>query len=136
MTRKLKCSTTGNWVYCTEVRYQKLVQRYGGEAELQSKYVSRVGKRIQNYGGKVPEKFRNKIKCSICGTLHYISDERLKLLAKKTGGEDVARANYVSRVARRLLKAGKTVDEIKAMAAAGTLPLPVTVVPDAPAQSV
>jgi hypothetical protein len=124
MARKLRCTVTGNWSYCSEERYQKLVTKYGGEKELEAKYVSRQGKKTSEEGGKAPDEFKNKIECTITGELCYISDERMKKLVKKMGSEQAVRDGYVSRVAKRLLKEGKTKTEIKAMAKSGTLPAP------------
>lgn len=124
MSRKLICTKSHNWSYCSEERYQKLVKKYGGEAELLAKYVSRVGKKLETEGGKAPDEFKNKIECTVSGQLCYISDARMEKLVKKLGTEDAVRAAYVSRVAKRLLKEGKTKTEIKHMAKEGTLPLP------------
>ena len=124
MAKKLVCVKTGNWSYCSDERYAKLVKKFGGVAELEAKYVSRAGKKLEETGGKVPDLFKNKIECTITGQWCYISDARLKKLAKKFGSEKAVREQYVSRVAKRLLADGKNKTEIRAMAKGGTLPLP------------
>ena len=123
MSRKLVCVRTGNWSYCSEDRYQKLVAKYGSEDKLRAEYVSRTGKKLTE-GAAAPDSFKNKIRCTVTGVLCYISDARLASLVAKKGSEQAVREGYISRVAARLLKAGKTNDEIKQMADAGTLPPP------------
>jgi len=124
MTRKLTCTVTGNWTYVSEERYQKLVKKYGSVAELEKKYVSRAGKKLQETGDKAPDTFKNKICCTVTGQLCYATNERWHRLLKKYGSEEEIRKNCISRVAKRLLAEGKTKDEIRAMAKAGTLPSP------------
>ena len=124
--KKLICVKTGNWSYCTESRYAKLVEKFGSEENLRTQWMSRIGKKMSNSAEVAPSEFKNKIRCSVTGQLYQISDARLeKMIAKANGDETVARASFICRVAKRLIKAGKTVDEIKAMVANGTLPNPV-----------
>jgi len=126
--KKLICVKTGNWSYCTESRYAKLVEKFGSEENLRTQWMSRIGKKMSNSAEvAAPSEFKNKIRCSVTGQLYQISDDRIgKMIAKANGDEVAARASFICRVAKRLMKAGKTVDEIKAMVANGTLPAPVS----------
>lgn len=124
MARKLRCNVTKNWSYCSDERYQKLVEKFGGEEELTAKYVSREGKKLQETGEKAPKDFKNKIACTVTGELCYISDARMAKLVEKLGSEDEVRKQYLSRVAKRLMKEGKTKTEIRQMVKDGTLPTP------------
>lgn len=122
MAKKLRCTVTGNWNYCSDERYAKLVQKFGSEDKLIAGYVSREGKKVQDGKGAKPDSFKNKIACTITGELCYISDERLKKLVKREGSEKAVREKYVSRVAKRLLKEGKTESEIRSLYKDGKLP--------------
>jgi hypothetical protein len=124
MARKLKCTVTGNWSYCSEDRWQKLVAKYGSEEKLRAEYVSRSGKKLSESKADVPDSFKNKVRCTITGELCYVSDKRMHALVKKAGSEEEVRKNYVSRVANRLRKQGKTDEEIVKMAKNGELPAP------------
>jgi len=114
MTRKLKCTITGNWSYCSEDRFQKLVAQFGSEEALINGYVSREGKKLLAANEEDVSKaqaaaqavvHKNKIACTVTGELMFISDERMKHLCE-TGNtdEEGVRAGYVNRVAKRLRK--------------------------------
>ncbi len=124
MAKRLQCTVTGNWSYCSDGRYKNLVKKFGSEAKLKAGYISRLGKQIQKGDAEKPDEFANKIRCTVTGRLCYISNERMKRLAKKAGSQAKVRETYVSRVARRLLKDGKNKTEIREMAKNGTLPEP------------
>lgn len=125
-TRKLKCTITGNWDYCTEERYQRLIEKYGGEENLLKTYASRIGKKIQRGESTQPTQFKNRIKCTVTGQLLALPDPRKqKIMKKNNWTEDELRKNFVCRVAKRLRKEGKTDDQIREMAKNGNLPKPV-----------
>lgn len=127
MARKLKCTVTGNWSYCSEDRWQKLVAKYGSEDKLRAEYVSRSGKKALDAKSEIPSSFKNKVRCTVTGELCYISDKRMKALIKKAGSEDEVRKTYISRVANRLRKQGKSDEDIVKMAKDGELPAPASV---------
>ncbi|MHA2067901.1 MAG: hypothetical protein ACXABY_26365, partial [Candidatus Thorarchaeota archaeon] len=102
MTRKLTCTVTGNWTYCSEERWQKLVAKFGSEEQLTAGYISREGKKVNAGEGEAPTSHKNKIACTITGELMYISPGRMQKLIDKQGSEEAVRNGYVSRVAKRL----------------------------------
>lgn len=120
MTKKLRCNVTQNIFYMTEKRYAKLVAKYGDEEALKSNYVSLRGKKIRDGEQEMPEKINNRIRCSITGHWCYITKERIAAGIAKYGSWEELCKNYKSRVTKRLLKEGKTIDDIKQMVADGT----------------
>ena len=127
-TRKVMCSITGDWAYCSEERFQALRKQFGSIAELNANYMSRQGKKLVD--SKIPEGLegdelatarataiaeakaecqnnpgKNKIFCTLTGERMYISPARMKhLMEVGNCTEDEVRANYKSRVAKRLEK--------------------------------
>ena len=115
MSKKLTCSITGDWTYCSDERWSKLVAENGGTDEkMLESYQSRKGKKlVAGYNGDaakarkaaIADQPKNKIKCTVTGEQCYISDERMGKLAGKEGSsEELVRKTYVSRVASRLRK--------------------------------
>ena len=108
MSRKLVCSITGDWTYCSEERWDQMVAKAGSEQKMLDSYQSRKGKQlVKEHDGNVTKARggatqNNKIACSVTGELMYISDERMKKLTDKAGSEKAVREGYVSRVAMRL----------------------------------
>ena len=115
MARKLYCSITRDWAYCSEDRFSKLVAQFGGTeaglADPLTGYVSREGKKLVELhkGDREAARvaaiklFKNKIACTVTGEQMYISDDRMAhLKGKYQTNEDGVRARYVSRVAKRL----------------------------------
>jgi len=133
-SKKLKCNVLGNWSYCNEDRYQKLIAKYGSEEALQAEYQSRAGQKLVAECGGDIEKARkkaqkvdmsDKIACTITGELLVISKARMAKKMETLGlDEKSVRKAYISRVAKRLLAQGKTAEEIKAMYDAGEMPAP------------
>lgn len=57
----IKCSVSGEWCYCNQERFDKLVAKFGSQEAVGLKYVSRDGKREQT--GKAPiEKKEYKVR--------------------------------------------------------------------------
>jgi len=121
-TKKLRCSVTGNWSYCGEARYEKLVAQFGSEQKLLEGYQSRAGKKlvaaaegdIAKAMKGVAATHKNKIACIVSGELMFISDARMThLQTKLETDEQGVRDQYVSRVASRLRKeaAAQIVDD-------------------------
>ncbi len=121
MTKKLRCTVTGNISYFTLSRYNRLLARYGDEDALAANYVSLVGKKVLDGRSEMPTEIKNRIKCRITGKWCFISDERIHESLKRYGSWDVLCANYISREAARLLREGKTGEEIRVMSAEGLL---------------
>jgi hypothetical protein len=48
--KKLTCAKTGNWSYCTNERYEKLIKKFGSEEALKMGWMSRIGKRMTAEG--------------------------------------------------------------------------------------
>lgn len=128
-TRKLICSITHDWAYCTEERFQELRKKFGSIAKIATGYQSREGKKMikaamvdcklegDELAAKVLEVTaevtaaclanpgKNKIFCVCTGERMYISPERLAHKMEVLGcTEDELRASYTSRVAARLQK--------------------------------
>lgn len=125
MTKKVRCTVTGNIIYMTEKRYAKVLAKYGSEEALKANYVSMTGRHFS--GGQVDElemhqSFRNRIRCSITDRWQAISNQRIKAGVAKYGSWEKLCEVYVCRPAARLLREGKTVDEIKKMVSDGTFP--------------
>ena len=120
MTNKVYCKVTGNVIYMTAKRYARVLAKYGGEEALKANYVSMVGKKIISGERDEVNEFKNRIRCISTDQWCYITDERIQAGIKKHGSWDALKVVYMSRPARRLFKAGKTIDEIKAMVADGT----------------
>ena len=114
MAKKLKCSITGDWSYCSDDRMQKLVATLGSVEAAENGYISRKGKTLlaaadgdvgKAQKAAAKETIKNKIACTVSGELMFISDQRMKhLMEKGKTDEDGVRAGYVSRVAQRLRK--------------------------------
>ena len=113
MTKKLICTITGNWSYCSDERYQKLCAEAGGKANFIATYQSREGQKLVKQAGGDIEKAKKastkqipkgKVRCIVTGELCVISDERMAKLAGERGGEDKVHETYISRVANRLRK--------------------------------
>ena len=122
MTHKLRCTFTGNVIYVTEKRYNRLVSKYGGVNELKQKFVSLKGKRILEGSQEMPEKITNRIKCSVSGRWVYITNERITAgMSKQCSWENLCAA-YICRPAKRLLKEGKTKEDIRQMVIDGIFP--------------
>lgn len=122
MVKKVRCSVTGNVIYMTEKRYTRALAKYGSEESLKANYVSLVGKRFKE--GQIDDVplAKNRIKCTITGRVCYITNQRIQAVTKKHGTWEDAVKNYVCRPAARLLREGKTADQIKEMVANGTFP--------------
>lgn len=121
MTKKLRCTVTGNVSYFTPHRYNRLLARYGDEETLAANYVSMVGKKVLCGEIEMPTEIKNRVKCRITEKWCFISDDRIRESLKRFGSWDALRVNYVSREAARLLRDGKTEEEIRTMAAQGLL---------------
>jgi len=121
MTKKLRCTVTGNIHYFTEKRYNRLLSKYGDEDTLRMNFVSLVGKKVMDGRIDMPEVLKNRIKCRITGKWHFISDNRIKVGLMKYGSWDTLSTNYISREAARLLREGKTEDEIRTLSALNLL---------------
>jgi len=120
---KLRCNITQNIIYMTKKRYTKLLAKYNGDEEaLRSNYISLRGKKVRDGIIEMPEKITNRIKCSVTGHWCYITNARIAAGIAKYGSWETLCANYKSRVTKRLLKSGKTEDEIKQMVVDGTYP--------------
>lgn len=105
-----------------EKRYQKLLDRYDGDEELLKKsYITLKGKRIQEGSLKDP-KFKNRIKCSVTGRYCVITNQRIEAGVEKYGSWEKLCESYVCRPAKRLLREGKTVEEIREMIEKGEFP--------------
>jgi hypothetical protein len=122
MTKKIRCNVTQNIIYMTDKRYAKLVAKFGDEEALKANYISMQGKKIRDGALEMPEKIANRIKCSITGRWVYITNERITAGLSKYGSWDELCKNYICRPAKRLLKEGKSVDDIKKMLEDGTFP--------------
>ena len=122
MTKKVICNVTQNVFYMTQKRYDSLVNKYGGEEALKANYVSSKGKKIRDGIIEMPEKIANRIRCSISNRIVYITNERITAGIAKYGSWEELCKNYISRPAKRLLKEGKSVDDIKKMLEDGTFP--------------
>jgi hypothetical protein len=121
MTKKIYCTVTKNIYYLTEKRYARLLARYGNEESLKTNFVSLNGKRLRDgvIENHIPQ---NRIRCKIANTWHYITNERIKAGIVKYGTWEAMCSDYTSRVAARLLRHGKTIEEIRSMADRGELP--------------
>ena len=121
MTKKLRCTVTGNISYFTPQRYSRLLARYRDEETLKANYVSMVGRRVIEGKSEMPTEIRNRIKCRITGKWCFISDERIRVSLERFGSWNTLCANYISREAARLLREGKSEEEIRVMSAQGLL---------------
>ena len=122
MTHKLRCTVTGNIIYMTPERYNKLVSKFGNEENLKTNFVSARGKKIREGSQEMPDKITNRIKCTVTDRWYYITNERITAGILKYGSWEKLCENYICRPAKRLLKAGKTVDDIRQMIEDGTFP--------------
>jgi len=106
----------------TDKRYAKVLAKYGSEENLKANYTSMVGKQLKE--GMIDEipKFKNRIRCRLTGRWVYITNQRIEAGVKKYGSWDLLCQNYICRPAARLLREGKTEDEIKQMVENGTIP--------------
>lgn len=64
---------------------------------------------------------KNKLRCTVTGLWYGVSAARRAKLVTKFKGEEALIEGFVSRDAIRLQKEGKSVEEIRAMAEAGTI---------------
>lgn len=121
MVKKLKCNVTGNISYLTPKRYRKATIRYGGEANLERNFISLTGRKIQE--GKLDEfhPTKNYIQCTVSGRWCYITNQRISASIKKHGSYENVRSNYICRDARRLLKDGTSIEEIREREIRGVL---------------
>ena len=121
MVKKVRCNATGNIVYMTEKRYARMLAKYGSDEGVRQNYVSMAGKHIQEgrLDAHIP---KNRIKCSISGRWCYITNQRIAAGVKRHGSWEELCKNYVCRPAARLIREGKTPDEVREMAANGTFP--------------
>lgn len=122
MTKKVRCTVTGNIVYLTEKRYAKVLAKYGSEENLATNYISMVGKKIQEGSLDHPPKAKNRIQCTVSGRFCVITNQRIDAGIKKYGSWEELCNHYTCRPAARLLREGKTVDEIKQMVMDGSFP--------------
>jgi len=121
MSKKLRCSVTGNFSYVNDERWNKLVAKFDSEEDLKTNYVSRLGKRVLQ-GEPEPETYKNKVRCIVTGELRAVSKDFWARLIKRHGSEEAVRENYISRIAKQLRKQGKSDQEIREMAEQGNLP--------------
>jgi hypothetical protein len=122
MTYKLRCTVTGNIIYMTEKRYTKLLSKFGNEENLKANFVSMYGKKIREGSQEIPDKITNRIKCTVTNRWCYITNERIAAGIAKKGSWEKLCESYICRPAKRLMKAGKTVDDIRQMIKDGTFP--------------
>ncbi len=123
MTKKLKCNVTGNIIYMTEKRYAKLLAKYNGDEEaLKRGYTSLRGRQVSEGIIEMPENITNRIRCSVTGRWCYITNERLAAGIAKYGSLENLNKNYICRPAKRLIKEGKTPDDIRKMIEDGVFP--------------
>lgn len=115
MTHKVRCTVTGNIYYMTDKRYKRVLAKYGSAENLRDTYVSLKGRKILEGQIDRPQAIKNRIKCRILGTYHYITNQRIEAGIKKYGSWEELCKHYTCRLAKRLLKEGKTEDEIKQM---------------------
>ena len=113
MTHKVRCTVTGNLIYMTPQRYARVLAKYGSEEAIKAKYVSMVGKKVHEGVLDVPTDIHNRIRCSISGLWCYITNQRILAGVKKYGSWDELCKHYMSRSTKRLLREGKTADEIR-----------------------
>ena len=64
---------------------------------------------------------KNKLRCNVTGLWYGVSKARRDKLIEREGSFEAVIENYVSRDANRLLKEGKSVEEIQAMVEVGDL---------------
>ena len=117
MVKKVRCTVTGNIIYVTPKRYARILAKYGDEQNLNSTYVSMAGRKMQTGELDTHQNFKNRIRCTITGKWCAITNQRMEAGIKKYGSEDALREWYICRTAARLLREGKTEDEIKGMVA-------------------
>ena len=122
MTKKIRCNVTQNIIYMTEKRYAKVLTKFGNEENLKANFVSAKGKKIREGSQEMPDKIANRIKCTVTDRWCYITNERITAGISKYGSWEKLCENYICRPAKRLLKAGKTVDDIRQMIEDGTFP--------------
>lgn len=120
-TKKIICSITGDWTYCTDERFEQLRAKFGSIKKLVAGYQSRAGTKLvealmaadaeleleaaveQARADCQANPGKNKIFCIITGERMYISDARMAKLQEKGGcDEQAVRDSYRSRVAKRL----------------------------------
>ena len=121
MTKKLRCTVTGNISYFTIKRYIRLLAKYGDEETLKINYVSLMGRKVIEGRAELPTEIRNRIRCRITSKWCFISDDRIHAGIEKYGNWQNLCDNYVSREAARLLREGKSEEEIRVMSAEGLL---------------
>jgi hypothetical protein len=117
VVKKIRCTVTGNIIYITEKRYARMVAKYGDEQTLNSTYVSMAGRKMASGELDTHQNFKNRIRCAISGKWCAITNQRLAAGIKKYGSEAALRERYICRTAAKLLREGKTEDEIRDMVA-------------------
>lgn len=122
MVKKVRCTVTGNIIYMTEKRYAKVLTKFGNEENLKANFVSAKGKKIREGSQEMPDKIANRIKCHIIGRWVYITNERIAAGIAKYGSYENLCKNYTCRPVKRLLKEGKSEDEIREMNLHGLIP--------------
>lgn len=113
MVHKIRCTVTGNIIYMTQKRYNRVLSKYGTEENIKNSYVSMVGRKINEGQLDEPAAIKNRIKCRITGEWMYITNQRIAAGIKKYGSWEELCKNYTSRHAAKLLREGKTEDEIR-----------------------
>jgi hypothetical protein len=122
MTHKVRCTVTGNVLYMTDKRYIRVLAKYGSEENIKTGYVSMKGRKVLEGQIDPPKAIKNRIKCSITGRWCYITNQRIEAGVNKYGSWEALCENYTCRPAKRLLREGKTEDDIKQMVLDGTFP--------------
>ena len=122
MVKKLRCTITGNLIYVTPKRYARILAKYGDEEAIKSSYVSMIGRKIKEGSLDEPKDIKNRIRCTISGKWCYITNQRISVGIAKYGSLESLNEHYVCRAAARLLREGKTADEIKQMVGDGSFP--------------
>jgi hypothetical protein len=99
----------------TEKRYRKVLAKYGSDENLHKNYISMKGKKIRDGEIDEPTSIKNRIRCIVTNRWCYITNQRIEANIKKYGSWEKTCENYISRPAKRLLKQGKSKDEIRKM---------------------
>jgi hypothetical protein len=81
-----------------------------------------VGKKIKEGSLDEPKDIKNRIRCTISGKWCYITNQRIAAGIAKYGNWEALCEWYICRTAARLLREGKTADEIKQMVGDGSFP--------------
>ena len=122
MVHKVRCNVTGNIIYMTDKRYARMLAKYGDEEGIKSNYVSLLGKKIRDGRVDEPKAIKNRIKCHVIGRYQYITNQRMAAGIKKYGSWEELCKHYTCRAVAKLLREGKTEDEVREMNAKGLIP--------------